>query len=120
MAEAGDKRTDIELLRRSATGDEAAFIALYDRYQKTVHRFALYCSGSAELAEEITQEVFLLLIRSPQLYDVTRQSSLPAYLCGVARNHLRNTGSATKFWSSWTKRNTANPRPRVETALWAN
>jgi RNA polymerase sigma-70 factor, ECF subfamily len=89
MAEAGDKRTDIELLRRSATGDEAAFIALYDRYQKTVHRFALYCSGSAELAEEITQEVFLLLIRSPQLYDVTRQSSLPAYLCGVARNHLR-------------------------------
>ena len=43
----------------------------------------------AELAEEITQEVFLLLIRSPRRYDATRQSSLQAYLCGVARNHLR-------------------------------
>jgi RNA polymerase sigma-70 factor (ECF subfamily) len=89
MADGAETRTDIELLRRSAAGEEAAFNALYDRHQQAVYRFALYCSGSVELAEEIAQEVFLLLIRAPQQYDATRGSSLQAYLCGVARNRLR-------------------------------
>jgi RNA polymerase sigma-70 factor (ECF subfamily) len=89
MADGAGKRTDIELLERSAAGEETAFNALYDRHQQAVYRFALYCGGSAELAEEITQEVFLLLIRAPQQYDTARGSSLLAYLCGVARNRLR-------------------------------
>jgi RNA polymerase sigma-70 factor (ECF subfamily) len=89
MADGAEQRTDLELLKRSAAGEEAAFNALYDRHQQAVYRFALYCGGSAELAEEIAQEVFLLLIRAPQQYDVARGSSLQAYLCGVARNRLR-------------------------------
>ena len=80
--------SDVDLLRRSAGGEEAAFDALYDRHQQAVYRFALYCSGSAEVAEEITQEVFLLLIRAPRQYDAAR-GPLTAYLCGVARNRLR-------------------------------
>jgi RNA polymerase sigma-70 factor (ECF subfamily) len=78
MADAAKKRTDQELLRRSAAGDEAAFNELYERHQKAVYRFTLYCGGNAALVEEITQEVFLLLIRSPRLYDATRQSSFQA------------------------------------------
>jgi RNA polymerase sigma-70 factor (ECF subfamily) len=80
--------SDVELLRRSAGGDETAFNALYDRHQQAVYRFALYCGGSVEVAEEITQDVFLLLIRAPRQYDAAR-GSLAAYLCGVARNRLR-------------------------------
>lgn len=79
---------DDQLLRRSASGDEAAFEALYDRHQSVVYRFALYSSGSKPVAEETTQEVFLTLIRRPGHYDPTR-GSLAAYLCGVARNILR-------------------------------
>ena len=44
MADGAEKRTDIELLRRSAAGEEAAFNALYDRHQQAVYRFALYCT----------------------------------------------------------------------------
>jgi RNA polymerase sigma-70 factor (ECF subfamily) len=89
MADGAKQRIDIELLHRSAAGDEAAFNALYDRHQQAVYRFALYCGGSAELAEEMVQEVFLQLIRAPEQFDPARGASLQGYLCGVARNHLR-------------------------------
>jgi RNA polymerase sigma-70 factor (ECF subfamily) len=44
-------------------------------------------SGSANLAEEVTQEVFMMLIRKPDGFDPAR-GPLIAYLYGVARNHV--------------------------------
>ncbi len=35
------------------------FHSLFERYSGDVHRFALYLSGDASLAEEITQETFV-------------------------------------------------------------
>jgi RNA polymerase sigma-70 factor (ECF subfamily) len=89
MADSVETRTDSDLLRRCAAGEAGAFDALYDRHQRAVYRFALYCSNDAELAKEIAQDVFLLLIRAPEQYNSGHGSSLPAYLCGVARNYLR-------------------------------
>lgn len=79
--------SDVELLRLSAAGDEHAFAQIYDRYQGSIYRFALLMSGSAHVAEEVTQEVFLLLIRESNRYD-PQQGPLQAYLYGVARNHV--------------------------------
>jgi RNA polymerase sigma-70 factor, ECF subfamily len=79
--------SDAELLRRMTTGDDQAFTALYRRHQGAVYRFALLMSGSTVLAEEVTQEVFLALMREALRYD-TRRGSLAAYLCGVARNYV--------------------------------
>lgn len=76
---------DEDLLRRSGLGDEEAFTALYLRRHPTIYRFALHMSGSAEIAEEVTQEVFLTLIREPGRFDPLR-GSLQAFLFGVARN----------------------------------
>ena len=42
------------------------------------------------------QEVFLLLIRAPRQFDAARGSSLQAYLCGVARNRLREALEALR------------------------
>lgn len=78
---------DAELLRLTVAGDEPAFAALYRRHQGFVYRFALLMSGSANLAEEVTQEVFLALIREAQRYDPAR-GALAAYLCGMARNQV--------------------------------
>ncbi|HYM13173.1 MAG TPA: sigma-70 family RNA polymerase sigma factor, partial [Bryobacterales bacterium] len=78
---------DDELLRLMAAGDEDAFVALYRRRQGAVYRFALQMSGSAAVAEEVTQEVFMALIREAKRYDPAR-GSLAAYLYGVARNHV--------------------------------
>jgi RNA polymerase sigma-70 factor (ECF subfamily) len=79
--------SDAELLRLTVAGDEPAFMALYRRHQGTVYRFALMMSGAADLAEEVTQEVFLALIRDTHRFDPAR-GVLAAYLCGVARNQV--------------------------------
>jgi RNA polymerase sigma-70 factor, ECF subfamily len=77
--------SDAELLRLMLAGDHSAFATLYRRHQGTIYRFALLMSGVANIAEEVTQEVFLMLIREPHRYDPARGPLLP-YLCGVARN----------------------------------
>ena len=68
-------------------GDEDAFTALYRRRQGGVYRFALQMSGSEALAEDVAQEVFMVLMRDGGNFDPTR-GSLAAYLYGIARNHV--------------------------------
>ncbi len=75
------------LLRQALAGDEGAFAALYRRRQGGIYRFALQMTGSAETAEDITQETFLTVLRSGARYDETR-GTVPAFLYGVARKLL--------------------------------
>ena len=77
--------SDAELLRLMSAGDEDAFTALYRRRQAGVYRFALQMSGSEAVAEDVTQEVFMVLMRDADKFDPTR-GSLAAYLYGIARN----------------------------------
>jgi RNA polymerase sigma-70 factor, ECF subfamily len=79
--------SDAELLRLMAAGEEMAFVTLYQKHQGPVYRFALLMSGAANVAEEVTQEVFLAMIRQPHRYDPAR-ASLSAYLYGMARNQV--------------------------------
>lgn len=82
--------SDVELLRRSAAGDEDAFITLYRRYQGRVYRFAFLMSGSASIADDVTQEVFMALMSEADRFDPSR-GKLDSYLHGIARHHvLRN------------------------------
>jgi len=79
--------SDLDLLRLMMAGDETAFTALFRRRQGSVYRFALQMSGSPAIAEDVTQEVFLVLMREGHRYDPER-ASLAAYLYGIARNHV--------------------------------
>jgi RNA polymerase sigma-70 factor (ECF subfamily) len=78
---------DDELLVRIQGGDEQAFMALYDRRQAALYRFAHHLSGSAAVAEDITQEVFLSLLRESCGFDPSR-GTLSGYLFGIARKLL--------------------------------
>lgn len=78
---------DAELLRLMLAGDEEAFTTLYRRRQGGVYRFAVRMSGSEALAEDIVQEVFMVLMRDGGNFDSSR-GSLSAYLYGIARNHV--------------------------------
>ena len=78
---------DSELLRSMLAGDEEALALLYRRRQGSVYRFALQMSGSKPIAEDVTQEVFLFLMREGHVFDPAR-GSLNAFLLGVARNHV--------------------------------
>ena len=79
--------SDEELLRLSLAGDENAFVALYKRRQAGIYRFALQMSGSEAIAEDVTQEVFMVLMGEARNFDPAR-GSLSGYLYGIARNHV--------------------------------
>jgi len=68
-------------------GDPEAFRTLYRRCQGPVYRFVLHMSGSPTAAEDVTQDVFLTLIRDGERFDPSR-GSLLAYLLGIGRNLL--------------------------------
>jgi RNA polymerase sigma-70 factor (ECF subfamily) len=79
--------SDNELLRLMAAGDEAAFVMLYRRRHAGIYRFAYQMSGSEAIAEDVTQEVFMVLMGEAKNYDPSK-GSLSAYLYGIARNHV--------------------------------
>lgn len=77
-------QSDDDLLVQIHSGDEQAFVSLYRRRQSGIYRFALHMSGSEAAAEDITQEVFLTLLRDRIGYDPAR-GPLSSYLYGIAR-----------------------------------
>jgi RNA polymerase sigma-70 factor (ECF subfamily) len=76
--------SDEDVLLRIHSGDEPAFVSLYRKRQGPIFRFAMHMSGSESLAEDITQEVFLALIRGNCGFDPAR-GTLSGYLFGIAR-----------------------------------
>src|SRR6202167_1292712 len=80
-------RSDGDLLRLLSGGDEKAFIEFYRKHQGVVYRFALQMSGKTEIAEEVTQEAFVVLMKSAKRYDSDR-GSVAAFLYGIARNFV--------------------------------
>ena len=82
--------SDGDLLRLMSAGDERAFLDFYRRYQGAVYRFALHMSGRTGTAEEVTQDVFMVAMKSGKEYDPSR-GSVAAYLYGIARNFVRRS-----------------------------
>ncbi len=81
------KLSDEELLRRMKAGDAAAFEKLYDRRQPSVYRFALRMSGSSAFAEDISQDVFMALMRDAHQFDESR-GTVASYLFGITRHRV--------------------------------
>ena len=93
-----DGAAEAELLLKAARGDEAAFLLLYERHRTPVFRFTCRMLGSAEQAEDVTQECFLSILRRPEAFQAER-ASLRTYLCAIARHlafkQLRKRGQET-------------------------
>ena len=91
--------SDSELLQSMMAGDEEALTALYQRRARDIFRFALQMCGSQALADDVTQEVFMVLIREGHTFDAAR-GSVSAFLMGVARNHLLRRLRRERFYVS--------------------
>jgi RNA polymerase sigma-70 factor (ECF subfamily) len=89
-----ERTKDELLLERAGAGDPAAFMQVYERHRATIFRFSYRLSGSVDLAEDITHDCFLSLIRKPGNFQPDR-ASLRTYLLSAARNlwlkQLRNS-----------------------------
>jgi RNA polymerase sigma-70 factor, ECF subfamily len=93
-----ERTTDELLLSKAGKGDQAAFLELYERYREPIFRFAYRLLGSVEIAEDVTHDCFLSLIRKPENFRPER-ASLKTYLYAAARNlalkHFRDHGRET-------------------------
>ena len=93
-----ERNTDEALLKRAVEGDQAAFLELYDRHRQPIFRFAYRLIGKVDIAEDVTHDCFLSLIRKPENFRPER-ASLRTYLFAAARNlalkHFRSSGRET-------------------------
>lgn len=90
--------SDADLLRSMLAGDEDALAVLYRRRHASIFRFALQMSGSPALAEDVTQEVFMVLLRDSKSYDPKR-GPLNWFLMGIARNLTRQRLGREHFYA---------------------
>ena len=88
-----EQAADDKLVSATAEGDRMAFTVLFERTQGSVYRFALHMTGSPETADDITQDVFLVVMRDAERYEKGR-ATVRAWLCGIARNFARRRRAA--------------------------
>ena len=88
--------SDAELLRRGLAGDEDAFRAVYERLKSGIFRYAFYMTNSRTTAEEVTQEVFLTLLRKGEQFD-SAQGDVGAFTFGFARNIVHRALRREKY-----------------------
>lgn len=81
-------RSDAELLHLALAGEEPAFVLLYQRLKCAIFRYAFYMTNSKSAAEEVTQEVFISLLKEGRKYRADL-GDVSAFAFGMARNFVR-------------------------------
>ncbi len=81
-----DRSEDMNLVDRIVRGEEGAFAELLDRYGRRIFNLARRMRGNATTAEDLTQEVFLLLLRKIRQYD--GRAALATWIHRVAVNRI--------------------------------
>jgi len=76
---------DAALLALVQRGDEQAMASLFDRYSRVVYSVALRVLRDPASAEDVLQEIFMQIWRSPDSFIATR-GSLGGWLAVVSRN----------------------------------
>lgn len=93
------ERGDEDLMLEHGKGSEEAFAELVRRHQRGVLNYVYRMLQNRQMAEEITQEVFLALVKNAQRYKPT--AKFTTYLYAIASNMVSK---------EWLKR---KRRPRV-------
>jgi len=78
--------SDEDLMLEHGRGSEAAFTELMSRHQKGVLNFVYRMVQNRQIAEEITQEVFLALVKNARRYKPT--AKFTTYLYTIASNMI--------------------------------
>jgi RNA polymerase sigma-70 factor (ECF subfamily) len=82
---------EAELVDRLRAGDEAAFGALVSSYQPRLLRLAEATVGSRAVAEEVTQDTWLAVVRGVERFE--GRSSLKTWLFHILLNRARSAAS---------------------------
>jgi RNA polymerase sigma-70 factor (ECF subfamily) len=77
-----------ELIRRCQDGSAEACRELYECYKRKVYSLAVYMTGDAEMANDMSQEIFLKVFRDLQAFRF--ESSFSSWLYRLATNTCLN------------------------------
>lgn len=77
--------TDLDLIRRIASGDESAVSSLYDRYGTVLYSVVYRITGQRADAEEVVMEAFAQVWREATRFESAR-GSVAAWLTMIARS----------------------------------
>ncbi|HJO82166.1 MAG TPA: sigma factor, partial [SAR202 cluster bacterium] len=66
QANEADRRAVEALVKKAQQGDNPSFGELYERYYDQIFRYVSFKCGNASEAEDITGEVFLMMLESIQ------------------------------------------------------
>jgi RNA polymerase sigma-70 factor (ECF subfamily) len=94
-----------------AAGDAGAFERMYGASADRVHGFAFRRTGSWDLADEITSQVFLEAWRRRAEVDLQPDDVILPWLLGVAANLMRNAGRKEQRYQAFLS--TQGPQPSV-------
>ena len=105
---------DVTLIQRTLEGDQNAFTALVNKYQKWVHTLVWRKIGDFHIAEEITQDVFLKVYK--KLSTLKPPEQFPRWLYVITTRHciawLRKKRQPTSSLD-------AMPAPKLEELCYA-
>jgi RNA polymerase sigma-70 factor (ECF subfamily) len=108
----------VELMRRSASGEQDAFAELYDLTAARVHGVVLKVVKSVDLAADISQEVFVEVWRNCPRYRSDRGSVL-AWILTIAHrravDRVRATASASNREERYAR---SDPDPQPVDEVW--
>jgi len=89
-----DPQVAVLLVRRCIAGDAAAWEELVQRYHRRIYNICYRFAGSADDAQDLTQEVFIKMYRTLSTYDMERGAFM-TWVTTMARNllvdHFRKT-----------------------------
>jgi RNA polymerase sigma-70 factor, ECF subfamily len=85
--------SDDQLMRKIARGDEKAFANLFDRHSSKVLGYAKRLMGDSTRAEDVSQEVWMKVVKASAQYDGKDQfiAWLYTLIRNTAFNHLRRS-----------------------------
>ncbi len=87
--------SDEELMAEFQAGDDSAFERLYERYRRPIYQYVYRRIGNPGRAEELTQEVFLGLVRSRGSWR--SEASFKTYVYRIAFNQCASESRRPDF-----------------------
>lgn len=75
-----------EIIKRCQNGDRAAFDELIRTFYPYVAKYLLKLTQDESLCEDLTQEVFLKVIRTIENYKINGKASFATYVITIAKN----------------------------------
>jgi RNA polymerase sigma-70 factor, ECF subfamily len=82
-----DAHVAVLLVRRCISGDAAAWEEIVQQYNRRIYNICYRFTGSANDADDLTQEVFIKIYRTLSSYDVNRGAFM-TWVTTVTRNLL--------------------------------